>query len=53
MPSKSLVHCGEKRVKNFKKSKDRVTLLGCANASGTCKLSLVFINNQAASSTWI
>ena len=47
MPSKSLVHCGEKRVKNFKKSKDRVTLLGCANASGTCKLPLVFINKSA------
>ena len=27
MPSKTLVHCGEKHAKMFKKSKDRVTLL--------------------------
>lgn len=47
MPSKSLVHCGEKQAKNFKKSKDRVTLLGCANASGTCKLPLAFIHKSA------
>ena len=32
MPSKSLVHCGEKQAKNIKKPKDRVTLLGCCNA---------------------
>ena len=47
MPSKSLVDCGEKKAKNFKKSKDRVTLLGCANASGTCRLPLVFISKSA------
>ena len=43
MPSKTLVHCGQKT----KKSKDRVTLLGCANASGTCKLPLAFIHKPA------
>jgi len=47
MPSKSLVHCGEKHAKNFKQSKDRVTLLGCANASGTCRLPLGFIHKPA------
>ena len=35
MPSKSLVHGGEKRAANFKKAKERITLLGCANATGT------------------
>ena len=44
MPSVSLVACGEKQAKNFKQSKDRVTLLACANASGACKLPLAFIN---------
>ena len=43
MPSESLVLCGEKQAK---KSKDRVTLLGCANAFRTCKLILVFINKS-------
>ena len=47
MPSKSLVHCGEKHAKNFKQPKDRVTLLGCANASGTCRLPLGFIHKPA------
>ncbi len=44
MPSKYLVHSGEKRAANFKKAKERVTLLGCANATGTCKLPLAFIH---------
>ncbi len=44
MPSKSLVHSGEKRAANFKKAKEGVTLLGCANATGTCKLLLAFIH---------
>ena len=42
-----LVHCGEKQAKNFKQVKDRVTLLGCCNASGTCKLPLAFIHKSA------
>ena len=41
MPSVSLVACGEKQAKQ---SKDRATLLACANASGTCKLPLAFIH---------
>ena len=44
MPSKSLVDSGEKQARNFKKPKDRVTVLGCANASGTCKVPLAFIH---------
>ena len=38
---------GEKHAKNFKQSKDRITLLGCANATGTCKLPLTCIGKSA------
>ena len=44
MPSRTLVHCGEKHAMNFKKAKDRVTLLACANV--TCKLPLMFIHKS-------
>ena len=47
MPSRSLVSSGETNAKNFKQSKDRVTLLGCPNASGTCKFPLAFIHKSA------
>ena len=47
MPSRSLVESKEKQARNFKKPKDRVTILGCANASGTCKLPLAFIHKSA------
>ena len=47
MPSKTFVHCGEVQAKNFKKPKDRVTLMGCAKAAGTCKLPLAFIHKSA------
>ncbi len=50
MPSRSLVHCGEKQAKNFKKSKDRVTLLACANATGNFKLPLTFIHKSMLNS---
>ncbi len=43
MPSKSLVHCGEKWAANLKKQR-RVTLLGLANAAGIRKLPLAFIH---------
>ena len=46
MPSKSLVHCGEKRAANFKKAKERVTLLGCANATRICILPLAFLHTS-------
>ena len=47
MPSRSLVGSGEKQARNFKKSKERVTLLGCANASGTSRVPLAFIHKSA------
>ena len=47
MPSKSLVHCGGKEAQIFKKLKEGVTLLGCANAAGTCKIPLTFIHTSA------
>ena len=47
MPSKTFVHHAEVQTKNFKKPKDRVTLMGCANADGTCKLPLAFIHKSA------
>ncbi len=47
MPSKSLVHFGEKQEKKFKKAKERVTIMGCANATGLCKLPLTFIHTSA------
>ena len=42
-PSSSL-NSGATRASNIKKAKDRVTLLGCSNASGTHRLPLAFIN---------
>ena len=55
MPSRSLIQSGETQAKNFKKPKDGVTLLGCANGAGTCKLPLTFdtkVQDHVASSTW-
>lgn len=45
-PSCSL-HSGKSRAANFKKAKDRVTILGCSNASGSYRLPLVLINKSA------
>ena len=47
MPSYSLNSSRVTRASNFKKAKDRVTILGCANASGNHRLPLVFINKSA------
>ena len=46
-PSCSLNSSGITRAANFKKAKDRITILGCSNASGTFRLPLVFINKSA------
>ena len=46
MPNKTLVSSREKEAKGFKKPKDRVTLLACANATGSIKLPLVFIHKS-------
>ncbi len=45
-PSHSL-HSGAARAANLKKAKDRVTILGCSNASGSYGLPLVLINKSA------
>ena len=45
-PSSSLNVAGKTRAANFKKAKDRVTLLACANASGTHRLPLMLINKS-------
>ena len=47
MPNKTLVTSREKKAKGFKRSKDRVTLIACANACGTLKLPLVFIHKSS------
>ena len=47
MPSKTLVTPREKEAKAFKQPKDRVTIMACANASGSIKLLLVFIHKYA------
>ena len=38
LPDRTLVSCREKSALGFKKSKDRLTVLGCTNATGTHKL---------------
>lgn len=43
LPSKTLVSREEKAVPGYKRSKERVTILACSNASGNCKLKLVLI----------
>ena len=46
-PSHSLNSGATIRAANFKKAKDRITLLACANATGSHRLPLVFINKSA------
>ena len=46
MTNKTLVSSREKEEKGFKKPKDRVTLMACANASGSIKLPFVFIHKS-------
>ena len=46
LPNKTLADASEKCAKNFKSSKDRVTLMATANASGDFKLPLVFIHKS-------
>ena len=45
--NKTLVTSREKEAKGFKKPKDRVTLMTCANATGSIKLPLVFIHKPS------
>lgn len=47
MTPSSLNSSGLTKATNFKKAKERVTILGCCNASGSCKLPLVLINKSS------
>ena len=47
LPQKTLAHAFEKRAEGRKKSKDRVTISACANATGTIKLPLLLIGKAA------
>ena len=46
LPSRLLCHARENQPKNHKKAKDRVTLMACANASGTFRLPLMLVNKS-------
>lgn len=46
LPNKTLVAAHEKEAKGYKMPKDRVTLMACANATGSIKLPLVLCTNQ-------
>lgn len=43
LPERTLAGAGEKSAKGFKRNKERLTVLTCANASGTHKLKLLVI----------
>lgn len=47
LPQRTLVSCREKSAPGFKKAKDRLTVLGCTNATGTHKLKPVLIGKSA------
>ena len=47
LPDRTLVACREKTAPGFKKSKDRLTVPGCKNATGTHKLKPVVIGKFA------
>lgn len=47
LPTKTLASKQEASAPGFKKSKDRVTLLACSNATGDCKLKLLLIGKSA------
>ena len=46
LPGKTLAPAQEKTARNFKKSKDRVTILSAANASGDFRLPLLLIGKS-------
>ena len=47
LPQRNLVCCREKSAPGLKKAKDRLTVLGCTNATGTHKLKHVLIGKSA------
>ena len=46
IPKRTLVS-GREEAKGFKKSKDRVTLMACVNASGSIAMPIMFIHKSA------
>ena len=46
LPQRTLVSCREKSAPAFKKAKDRLTVLGCTNRTGTHKLKPVLIGKS-------
>ena len=46
LPQRTLLSCREKSALGFKKAKDRLTVLGCTNATGTHKLKPVLIGKS-------
>ena len=47
LPAKTLAVQSEKQASGMKKQKDRVTLMGCSNATGTHKFALMFVGKAA------
>jgi len=47
LQQRTLVSCREKSAPGFKKAKDRLTVLGCTNATGTHKLKAVLTGKSA------
>ena len=47
IPERTLVSGWEKEAKGFKKSKVRMTLMACANASGSIAMPIMFIHKSA------
>ena len=43
LPAKTLAAQSEKQAAGMKKQKECVTLMGCSNATGTPKFSLMFV----------
>lgn len=52
VPTKTLASHSEKDALGFKKLKDRVTVLVCANASGSLKLKLMVIGKSVKPRTF-
>lgn len=47
LPTKTIASRLEKCAPGMKKQKDRITLMACANATGTHKLPLMFVGKAA------
>lgn len=47
LPQRTLVSCREKSAPGFNKAKDRLTVLGCTNATGTHQLKPILLGKSA------